>query len=84
MSCDIIVIQQNYKISITMTTTINIKGMTCSGCVNHVQKALTKHEGVISADVDLTSGTATIEHQDVEVSSLKKAIEDAGYSVVSD
>lgn len=57
-----------------MTTTIKVKGMTCSGCVNHVQKALTKHEGVINADVDLATGTATIEHQDVEVSSLKKLL----------
>lgn len=84
MSCDIFVIQQTSQKNDTMTTTIKVKGMTCSGCVNHVQKALTKHEGVINADVDLATGTATIEHQDVEVSSLKKAIEDAGYSVVSD
>jgi|AntRauTorckE6833_2_1112554.scaffolds.fasta_scaffold08509_2 Cu+-exporting ATPase len=66
------------------TTQMKIQGMTCSGCVNHVHKALIKHEGVINADVDLASGTATIEHQNVEVSSLENAIRDAGYSVVSE
>ena len=66
-----------------MTTTIKVKGMTCSGCVNHVQEALTKHEGVINADVDLASGLATIEHQDVDVSSLEDVIRATGYSVIS-
>ncbi len=68
-----------------MTTThINIQGMICSGCVNHVQKALIEQKGVIKADVDLSSGTATIEHQNIEVSSLEHAIKEAGYSVVSE
>jgi len=67
-----------------MTTKIGIKGMTCSGCVDHVKKALTNLSGVITAEIDLPSGKATIEHQGVEVPSLKNAIKDAGYSVVSD
>ena len=35
------------------TTTLNIQGMTCNGCVNSVTRVLTGITGVSRADVDL-------------------------------
>ena len=67
-----------------MTTQIKIQGMTCSGCENNVQIALDELEGVIKADVDLTKGSATIEHENLEISTIKNAVEEAGYSVQSE
>ena len=65
-----------------VTTQIKIQGMACSGCVNHIQKALIEHTGVTKAEVDLPTGMASIEHQNLEISSLNRVIQDAGYSVI--
>jgi copper chaperone len=66
------------------TTQIKIQGMTCSGCENNVQIALDELEGVIKADVDRTKGSAIIEHENLEISTIKNAVEEAGYSVQSE
>ncbi|WP_029423572.1 heavy-metal-associated domain-containing protein [Alicyclobacillus macrosporangiidus] len=63
------------------TATITIKGMTCSGCVNSVTKALKDVEGVQEASVDLQGqkATVTFDESKTTVAKLKEAIEDAGY-----
>jgi copper chaperone CopZ len=54
--------------------------MTCQRCVRHVTSALRQVPGVASAQVDLASGVATIEHDDqVVVAQLCGAVDDAGY-----
>ncbi|AIN93609.1 heavy metal translocating P-type ATPase [Treponema putidum] len=64
-----------------MNTVLKVNGMQCQHCVSHVKEALTKISGV-SAEVDLGAKTATITHpESVTVADLKKAIEDAGYTV---
>lgn len=65
------------------TTTIEIKGMTCAGCVNSVTKALKGVDGVQDANVDLEKGQATVTFDDTKtnVDVLKQAVEDAGYDV---
>ncbi|MCL6452688.1 MAG: copper ion binding protein [Alicyclobacillus sp.] len=63
------------------TATIPVKGMTCSGCVNAVTKALTNTDGVQAANVDLQAQSATVTYDEsrTSVAKLKEAIEDAGY-----
>ncbi|SFV06006.1 heavy-metal-associated domain-containing protein [Alicyclobacillus macrosporangiidus] len=63
------------------TATITVKGMTCSGCVNSVTKALKDVEGVQEASVDLQGQKATVTFDEAKttVAKLKEAIEDAGY-----
>ncbi|MCL6593339.1 MAG: copper ion binding protein [Alicyclobacillus sp.] len=63
------------------TATIPVKGMTCSGCVNSVTKALKGVEGVQEAIVDLQGqkATVTFDESKTSVAKLKEAIEDAGY-----
>ena len=64
-----------------MTKTVTIEGMMCAHCSGRVEKALNAMEGV-SATVDLTAGTATVTGE-VTDEALCKAVEDAGYTVVS-
>ncbi len=67
----------------TMTKTMVIEGMMCMHCEARVKKTLEAIEGVTSADVSHTAGTA-IAHLAAEVDDaiLKKAVEDQDYKVV--
>ena len=65
----------------TMKKTMQIEGMMCAHCKAHVEKALNALTGV-QAVVDLENGTAAVTSQEpVEDAVLKKAVEDAGYTV---
>lgn len=66
----------------TNQTDIKISGMSCSGCANTVEQALTNLEGIEQAAVDHQKGTTTVSYQtgDVSVDDFKRAVEDAGYS----
>lgn len=65
------------------TKTIIIEGMSCGHCQARVEKALNAIEG-IQASVDLASKTATVQlTKEVSDDSLRTAISDAGYDVVS-
>lgn len=61
-----------------MKKTIKIEGMMCEHCAAAVKNAL----AAIGADakINLKKGTATVTG-DVEHNLLKKAVEDAGYTV---
>lgn len=63
------------------TTTLKITGMTCGHCVSAVTRALESRDGVASADVDLTAGTARVEHDEARVTpaDLESAVADEGY-----
>jgi mercuric ion transport protein len=63
---------------------LNIKGMTCEGCENSVNYALTREKGVIEANSDYHSGTARVKYDPAVISpeALKQVIEgDVGYQV---
>lgn len=65
-------------------TYLKIEGMTCGHCVKSVTKALTDTPGVGSASVDLTEGTAIVEHDGtVDNAALIGAVREAGYSATS-
>ncbi len=71
------------KGSILMNKTMKIEGMSCGHCSARVEKALNAIDGV-SATVDLEAKTASIALQNgVSDDVLRKAVEDAGYEVVS-
>ena len=60
--------------------TLSIQGMTCSSCVNAVEKALNKVEGV-SATINFATATAhVLAPPDVDAKDLIKVVEKAGYS----
>jgi len=76
--------------------TLPVEGMTCASCVTRVEKALKQVEGVVEANVNLATEnvTVTLEAPDTHpangagessapiVSKMKKAVEDAGYTLV--
>ncbi len=63
---------------------IDVKGMMCSHCENAVRTALEKLPGVESAMPDHTTGNVQVVLSGVvETKSMKKAITEAGYKVLS-
>jgi P-type Cu+ transporter len=56
---------------------LDVKGMTCSSCVSHVERKLNAIDGV-HASVNLATEVATVEG-DAPVSTLIAAVESAGY-----
>lgn len=65
-----------------MNHTYIVSGMSCNGCKNHVQEALSKIEGVISAAVDLEKGEAIIEmDHHLSIETLQKSLEGSNYSI---
>lgn len=66
-----------------MTKTMTIEGMSCGHCSARVEKALNAIDGV-TAIVNLETKTAAIQlASEVPDDTLRKAVEDAGYEVVS-
>ena len=63
--------------------TLQVKGMTCGGCVASVQRVLRDLEGVTRAEVSLAAGEAKVDYEPsrLQASDLEAAIEDAGFEV---
>jgi Cu+-exporting ATPase len=60
---------------------LEIEGMTCTACARRVERSLNEIEGV-SAYVDFATEKAHVNlKQDVDLESLKQAVDDAGYKV---
>ncbi len=68
-----------------MKTKFKINGMHCAGCVNSVQKALERVEGVKSANVQLVTESVEVEFENGSVSfdRLREAVESAGFEAES-
>jgi Cu+-exporting ATPase len=65
-----------------MRQTISVTGMTCQNCVRHVTQALASLPGVRSADIDLKSGSASLEtERELPRAELAAALEEAGYGL---
>ena len=65
-----------------MEKTIKIDGMMCNHCEMHVKKALEALDGVKSAEVSHTAGTAVVTlEKAVADSALKQTVVDQGYTV---
>lgn len=67
------------------TEILNVKGMTCGGCVSAVTKALKATQGVKDVTVDLGQGKVSVDFDQSMASSadLRNAIGRAGFEVVA-
>jgi Cu+-exporting ATPase len=63
--------------------TVAIGGMTCAACVNRIEKALGKLEGVSEAQVNLATEKATLLYRPDKVgrTEFRKTIENLGYEI---
>lgn len=64
------------------TFTVAVSGMSCGHCASSVQDEVGQLPGVTAVDVDLVSGTVTIDSESpLESSAVKNAVEEAGYQL---
>ncbi|MDE6618429.1 MAG: cadmium-translocating P-type ATPase [Clostridiales bacterium] len=77
-AADELVINDQGRGGNNMKTVLKVQGMSCGHCSARVQKALAAVAGVTNAEVDLASGTATVEG-DFDVAAAVAAVENAGY-----
>ncbi|GAB4235658.1 MAG: hypothetical protein Tsb0034_09950 [Ekhidna sp.] len=63
---------------------IDVKGMTCTGCENHIEHEVGRLEGVIMIDAKYSTGSATVEYlsSKVDKQSIIEAINKTGYIVI--
>ena len=74
--------KKHHKEETKMEKTMKIEGMMCGHCEAAVKKALEAVDGVVSAEVSHTSGTAVVTlSKPVENAVLQKAVEDKDYKV---
>lgn len=66
------------------TATVNVEGMSCAHCKASVEKGLNNLSGVNEVSVDLDGKSVTVSYDDsaVDLTSIKKVIEQEGYTVV--
>ncbi len=62
------------------THTYTVRGMTCGHCVASVTEEVQAVPGVQSVDVELDSGRLTVTG-DIEESTVRTAVEEAGYQL---
>ena len=62
---------------------LKVEGMTCGGCVNSVQNALNRIDGISSAIADLDSGIVTVDFDSgiIQQSIISESIAEAGFDV---
>ena len=58
-----------------------VEGMTCASCVNRIERYLRKVDGVVEANVNLATETASVRYDParVQLDGLRSAVEAAGY-----
>ena len=79
---EVVVVQQND----IQTLNLNVQGLTCSVCDDHVESAVYKVPGVINAKADFHTGTAVVKFDKSKTSAEKiiKSIDATSYKVVGD
>ena len=66
------------------TVTVTVAGMTCTHCASSVREEVGNIPGVTGVDVDVASGTVTVDSdRQVESDAIRSAVEEAGYQLAS-
>lgn len=67
-----------------MEAVLQVKGMSCGGCVKSVEGALQDLNGIEKFDVQLDTGqvNVTFDESVIQVDQISEEIEDIGYDVV--
>jgi len=67
----------------TKKVELPISGMTCASCALRIENALKELDGIQDVNVNLSLERAEILGEDVNISEIKKRIEDIGYEVIT-
>ncbi len=72
------------KLSHIQTIDLQISGMSCTGCEDHIKHTASTVPGFVKAEADFKTGTATVTYDAQKASPEKivKAIDETGYKVV--
>jgi Cu+-exporting ATPase len=67
------------------TDVFDIKGMSCSACVAHVDKATRKLDGIVDVQVNLLTNSMSIKYDEsvLDVAAVEDAVKDAGYEATA-
>ena len=64
------------------TETFKVTGMTCGHCVSSVTSEVSKLDGVTKVDVDLASGSVTVESNlPIDKAAIATAVDEAGFAL---
>lgn len=63
-----------------MSVKLTVEGMSCGGCEQTVERAVTSVNGVTHATVDRTTNQVIVEGDDLDETVIVCAVEDAGYT----
>ena len=63
------------------TEKFEVTGMTCTACVAHVEKSVSKLKGIQTVQVNLLTNSMTVSYNenDIDNSEIEKSVESAGY-----
>ncbi len=64
-----------------MRTTFEVKDMHCEGCENRIKTAIQQSQAITAMQVDHRRDLVAIEHQDMDVEAVGKAITGLGFTV---
>jgi len=65
------------------TLNVNIEGMTCDACQNHINHAVNELDGIVLVNSSYQNGNAVIEYDatQTDLEEIRKAINSTGYTV---
>jgi len=63
------------------TVQYNLQGMTCGGCVNSVQRVLSKLEGVEGSKVEIGKVLVTFDPSSISQTAIQEALNKTGFGV---
>ncbi|AFZ69708.1 heavy metal translocating P-type ATPase [Deinococcus peraridilitoris] len=69
--------------NVSVQAELPLEGMTCASCVRRVERALEKHDGVVSVQVNLPQEKAYVQYDPARtnVEQLRQAVQGSGYDV---
>lgn len=66
------------------TTIFDVKGMSCSACVAHVEKSVQKLDGLIAVQVNLLTNSMSVRYDEtiLQPPKIESVVKDAGYEAI--
>ena len=69
-----------------MKTLFHIQGLRCAGCSSHIEKDVKAMNGVVTVEINLSTGEMVVEYEDDKVSKedIVKTVVNAGFKASVD